>query len=310
MSLPPIDPIDLPSDRVEILSPERRSVAAMEPSANMIELTPAPDGRIPNLGHAALFLGFAAMLFLLMQLALVMLGLAPVKEAGGTITVLHPMLQIAVLGATYAGTLAAAWLFFPLMWHKPFGAGLQWNWAAARGHRLGLLGMGLLLGATSAVASSLITQAKQPPVDQFFPTATAAWIMTIFGTLVAPVFEEIAFRGFLLPAFAIALDWLRSPRSEGGYAKWRASTSISAMAWTFSAVLTSVLFVRIHADQIGNAWGPLAVLFCVSLLLTGVRIKTQSVAASVLVHAAYNGLIFLTTLIATGGYRHLDRLTQ
>jgi len=307
MSLPPIDPAP---GRIQILSPEPSGVARVEPTATVLDPLPVPSRRVPNLGHAALFLGFAAMLFLLMQLALVMLGLAPVKESGGAITVLHPMLQIAVLGATYAGTLAAAWLFFPLIWHKPFGAGLQWNWAAARSHRSGLLGMGLLLGATSAVASSLIPQAKQPPVDQFFPTATAAWIMTVFGTLVAPVFEEIAFRGFLLPAFAIALDWLRSPRSEGGYAKWRASTSLSPMAWAFSAVLTSVLFVRIHADQIGNAWGPLLVLFCVSLLLTGVRIKTRSVAASVMVHAAYNGLIFLTTLIATGGYRHLDRLAQ
>jgi hypothetical protein len=307
MSLPPIDPAP---DRIEILAPEPNAVAVVEPGTGMANALPVEGRRVPNFGHAALFLGFTAMLFLLMQLALVMLGLSPVKESGGAVTVLHPMLQIAVLAATYAGTLAAAWLFFPMIWHKPFGEGLQWNWAMAHSKRRGLLGLGLLLGAASAVASSLITQAKQPPVDQFFPTATAAWIMTIFGTLVAPVFEEIAFRGFLLPAFAIAFDWLRSPRAEGGYARWRASTGLSPMAWIFSAVLTSVLFVRIHADQIGNVWGPLLVLFCVSLVLTAVRIRLQSVAASVLVHATYNGLIFLTALIATGGYRHLDRMVQ
>lgn len=307
MSLPPIEPMQ---GRIEILPPKPASVAGIEPSANTLHPAPTPGRRIPNIGHAVLFLGFAAMLFLLMQLALVMLGLSPVKESGSTITVLHPMLQIAILGVTYAGTLAAAWLFFPLIWHKPFGVGLQWNWESARLYRLRLIGLGLVLGAVSAVASSLMTQAKQPPVDQFFPTATAAWIMTIFGTLGAPVFEEIAFRGFLLPAFAIAFDWLRAPRSEGGYVKWQASTRISPMAWTFSAVLTSVLFVRIHADQIGNVWGPLFVLFGVSLVLTVARITTRSVAASVMVHATYNGLIFLTALIATGGYRHLDRMTR
>jgi len=41
-------------------------------------------------------------------------------------------------------------------------------------------------------------------------------LITLFGTLVAPMFEEIAFRGFLLPAFAIAYDWLslRAPRRD------------------------------------------------------------------------------------------------
>jgi len=29
-----------------------------------------------------------------------------------------------------------------------------------------------------------------------------------------------------------------------------------------------------------------------------------------MVHAAYNGLVFLTVLIFTGGYRHLDRMTH
>jgi hypothetical protein len=29
-----------------------------------------------------------------------------------------------------------------------------------------------------------------------------------------------------------------------------------------------------------------------------------------MVHAAYNGFVFLTVLIATGGYRHLDRMLK
>jgi uncharacterized protein len=41
-----------------------------------------------------------------------------------------------------------------------------------------------------------------------------------------------------------------------------------------------------------------------------VRVKTQSVAASTIVHGAYNGFVFVTLLFATGGYRHLDRMTK
>ena len=58
-----------------------------------------------------------------------------------------------------------------------------------------------------------ITPPKTLPIDEFFLTSSSAWITTLFGVLVAPVFEEICFRGFLLPAFAIAYDWLSLPRT-------------------------------------------------------------------------------------------------
>jgi hypothetical protein len=41
-----------------------------------------------------------------------------------------------------------------------------------------------------------------------------------------------------------------------------------------------------------------------------VRIKTRSVASSTLVHACYNLSVFMTLFIATGGYRHLERLSR
>ena len=266
------------------------------------------ERRIPNFGQAALFVGFAAMLFLLLQLALVVLGLSPVTQSGGEIIIQHPMLQLGVLAGTYAGTLGAAWLFFPLLWHKPFLEGVRWRWRRARSLAWWLLGLGLFLGIAIAFLDQFIAQPKTPEIDQFFGSPLTAWVITFFGIFVAPVFEEIAFRGMLLPAFAIAFDWLRMPRTADGYALWRSGTEISRAAWILSAVLTSALFVWLHAQQVGYAWGVLAALFCVSLVLTAVRLRFDSVAASATVHAGYNGLIFLAGLVATGGYRHLDRM--
>lgn len=289
MSLPPIQQFD-----------------ARE-SAHVLPVAPAAR-RIPNLGHAALFLGFAAMLFLLLQLTLAMLNLSPVKPNAGQITVQHPMLQLGVLAGTYAGTLAAAALFFPLLWHQPFFKGLRWRWRAAYSLAGWLLTVGLFLGVVVAFLDQFITQPKTPEIDQFFMSPLAAWGITLFGIFVAPAFEEIAFRGMLLPAFAIALDWLRTPRTADGYARWSSGIQISRVAWAFSAILTSALFVWLHAQQVGYAWGVLATLFCVSLVFTAVRLRFDSVAASAMVHAGYNGLIFLAGLLATGGYRHLDRM--
>ena len=36
----------------------------------------------------------------------------------------------------------------------------------------------------------------------------------------------------------------------------------------------------------------------------------DSVAASALVHVSYNSILFLIMIVATGGFRHLDKLTQ
>ena len=66
----------------------------------------------------------------------------------------------------------------------------------------------------------------------------------------------------------------------------------------------------LHAQQLAHAWGALIVLFCVSLVLTFVRIRMRSVACSVLVHACYNLSVFIALFVVTGGYRHLDRLAK
>ena len=92
--------------------------------------------------------------------------------------------------------------------------------------------------------------------------------------------------------------------------RWQTTTSLTPAAWLFSAVLTSVVFALLHATQVAHVWNALLVLFSISLLLTWVRLKTGSVAASAMVHGAYNGFIFLLLMLQTGGYRHMERMTQ
>jgi len=160
------------------------------------------------------------------------------------------------------------------------------------------------------VVTYFVTPPKSMPMDEFFLSAATAWAITLFGTALAPAFEEICFRGFLVPAFAIAYDWLSLPRTNEARERWRTTTTLTPAALIFSALLSSLLFVWIHGAQYAYYWASLLALFCISLLLTFVRVKTQSVAASAIVHAAYNSFVFLVGIIATCGYRHLDRLTN
>jgi membrane protease YdiL (CAAX protease family) len=270
----------------------------------------APPRRIPNLGHALLFAGFTALTLFLFKLVLFALGESPVARQAGAVAVPHPKLQIAILAATYLTTLTAAWLFFPLAWQRSFLNGVRWQWAIARRQAAKLIALGLLVGFMMQIVTSLVAPPKTMPIDQFFLTPADAWLMALFGTLVAPAFEEICFRGFLVPAFAIAYDWLSLPRTPEARAHWQTTTTLSPDSLIFSAVLTSVIFAWMHADQYAHQWAALLALFSISLVLTFVRIKTGSVAASTLVHASYNFFDFLLLCIATGGYRHLDRLTH
>ena len=151
-------------------------------------------------------------------------------------------------------------------------------------------------------------------MEQFFHNPATIWLLVAFGTLLAPLFEEILFRGFLLPAIAIAVDWLRLPRhpaldpSEAlsHLDTWRASESFSVPALLVASILTSLFFALIHAPQLGYTWPAIALLAAVSLVLCYVRLRTRSVAASTFIHASYNFSVFITLFITTGGFRHLE----
>jgi membrane protease YdiL (CAAX protease family) len=267
--------------------------------------------RIPHLGHAILFVAFAGLILLLVQAALLGFFAHPVHDGQKiAISTQQPKLLVAAMAVAYVSALAASWFFFPLLWNRSFTDGIEWNFAAARRNILKLIALGLVLGWTVQAISSLIPVPKSIPMDNFFRTPSDVWLVTLFGTLLAPIFEEICFRGFLLPAFAIAYDWLSLPRTPVAQQRWQTTTSLTTAGLLFSAIVTSILFALLHAEQLAHAWGALFVLFCVSLVLTLVRVRTKSVACSALVHACYNLSVFLALFLVTGGYRHLDRITR
>jgi len=174
---------------------------------------------------------------------------------------------------------------FRRVWHRPFAEGIHWNGKQVAMHavRFILLGVALSL-VVSAVSSRLHAPPKDAPILELFQNRTLAWIATFFGVFVAPTAEELGFRGFLFPAL---------------------QNRVGAILAT---ILTSVLFALLHAGQLAHAWGPVAVLFFVSVVLCIVRLRTNSVAATALLHSSYNATLFLAMIVASGGYRHLEKL--
>jgi membrane protease YdiL (CAAX protease family) len=80
------------------------------------------------------------------------------------------------------------------------------------------------------------------------------------------------------------------------------------VSMSIASILTSIPFALMHAEQTGYSLGPFLLLVCVSMVLCWARLSTRSLAASVFVHASYNGLLFSFMLLGTEGFRHLDKM--
>ncbi len=167
-----------------------------------------PPTRIPNLGHLCLlvlllFFGFLATTLLTRSaLHFHLFGVTTVDQA---ITDIH--YTLGSQATLYLLTFLACLVVFPLVWHKSFLAGIQWNAATALRLRGGLFWAAFVCFVLAILNGLLIPGPSDTPIDKIFRTPGAAWLLFGFGVTFAPFFEEIAFRGFLLPALCTACDW-------------------------------------------------------------------------------------------------------
>jgi membrane protease YdiL (CAAX protease family) len=140
---------------------------------------------------------------------------------------------------------------------------------------------GVLMAILVELASTVLrTKAKLPIEALFHDRRGVIWLMAI-GILLAPLVEETIFRGYLYPVLARALG------VEGGI------------------LVTGLLFGAMHASQLWGGWGQIALICLVGIILTYVRARSGSVAASWLLHLGYNTFLFAAFFISTGGLRHL-----
>lgn len=258
--------------------------------------------RIPHLGHLALLLALVAVsgLISLAAFALITKGRPALRDSA--------VIQMALEATIYLLTLAASFKVFPLLWKRSFLSGIDFNALAARRNWPRLLLAGLLLCVLAQIPDRFITEPKHPEIEHLMSTQSGAWAALVLGVFLAPLCEEILFRGFLLPALATAYDWLSLDRTPAALQRWHSSTAHTTPAKVFAALLSSLAFALLHAPQDRYAWGIIAVLFGVGLTLAYVRLRTHSVAASTVVHMTYNGTLFALMLIWTHGFRHLERL--
>ena len=197
----------------------------------------------------------------------------------------HPTLLIVVtIIAQSAGSIAALLYFWILA--RVRRAGKLWpalGWHSLDGTHtdgatvLKYLFSGVALAITVTVMGQFVKQSGPVPFEEFFKARQSVLMLMGFGILVAPLVEETIFRGFLYPVAARQFGIVPG------------------------IIFTGIIFGAFHAMQLWGAWGQIALLVVVGIVLTSIRARTGSVLASFLVHVAYNSTLFAGLLIGSHG---------
>jgi len=195
-----------------------------------------------------------------------------------------PLVVVAGQSLAYILILAYMYVLVTRERRRPdFLAAIHWNWPSNVAV-YAVAGFALSLGLQGL--AHFLPIPKDLPIDSFFRTPAEAWALGLLSITLAPLMEELFFRGFLYPVLARRLGL------------------------HIAVFLTALGFALLHGAQLMFSWGPVLVIFLVGMVLTLVRAKTNSVAAGVLIHMAYNGTITVAMFAATDGFRHLERLNQ
>jgi CAAX protease family protein len=281
--------------------PQQQPLAApvpanLAPEPNESASTPFPSAaeRLPVLPKRESFppwtgwdvvavLGFTvAAVFLFSSVALGIAHLLTVKQhLSWNELASSPIVAIGAQLAAYPLVIAFMIVLVGSKSGERFWRAIRWNWHGAA--TMGFLVGGAGFASVVEFCSRWLPIPKSLPVDKYFNDTAGAYLMAVFGVTLAPLLEELFFRGMLYPLLRRA------------YGIWAA------------VAVTAAAFAAIHGAQLGNAWAPLLSIFVVGVVLTLVREHTGSVAASFLVHCGYNFTLFSMLWIGTDHFRHMEK---
>jgi hypothetical protein len=311
---PARQPYELPQGSATSFEPD--PYLAPELPVDMFGIpTPAPSlpeypRRIPNIGHALLFLGVAFVVMIIGQVLAVSVALATHIFPHQTFYQVYVTMvndartSIPMQAFCYGLVVLACIPVFSVIWLKPFGEGVHWNASQAWRRFMVLALIGLAVGFSVTFFGDYLPMPQNPPIKQdMMKSEVGAWLMLVFGVVIAPMLEELAFRGFLLPGLINSFRWF----GDRGIIPQPAADRVGIPV---SILITSLGFAFMHSQQVSHAWGPLLLIGIVSVVLCIVRLAMNSVAAGVVVHAAYNFTLFAGVLYQTDGFRHLEKLTS
>jgi membrane protease YdiL (CAAX protease family) len=162
---------------------------------------------------------------------------------------------------------------FRVQYDRPFWRSLGWVTPGLPFLSIALGGVGLAV-AVLLFGTLIHTPRTENPLTNLLKDPTSLALLAIFGTIVAPICEELVFRGFLQPVLV---------RSLG----------------TVAGILaTAVPFGLLHFQEYGNSWRHVLLISISGVAFGWIRHVTGSTKAAAGMHSAYNAFQFVLLIMA------------
>jgi membrane protease YdiL (CAAX protease family) len=158
-----------------------------------------------------------------------------------------------------------------LEYERPFWRSLGWLPVRIPFLQVVICGLGCALGV--ALLGSLIRiPTTSNPMVELMKDRPSAILMAFFGVTIAPLTEELVFRGFVQPLVVRSLGAIPG------------------------ILLAAIPFGLLHYHEYGNSWRHAVLIGLAGAAFGWMRHSTGSTQASTLMHASYNALIFVAVL--------------
>jgi membrane protease YdiL (CAAX protease family) len=166
--------------------------------------------------------------------------------------------------------------YFKLRYGRPLLSSL--GWVTPRPQKVSALAWGVLLAFGCIILGSLLqTPDEKTPLDLLLTDPVSIALMGVFAIALAPVFEELLFRGFLFPLIARPLGPL------------------------VGAAVAALPFALLHGPEYAWSWQRISIVFLAGFAFGWMRHRTGSTAAAAVMHAGYNGTFVLVLAISKFG---------
>ena len=172
-----------------------------------------------------------------------------------------------------------------LLHRHPFWKSMGWSRPPV-GRAVAFLVGGGVLAVVVTVLPPLLPDAEGFPLEQLFTSPLASYAIGVFAILVAPLVEELVFRGLLFAIFE------------------------RMVGLRFAVGATALLFAGLHVPEYWHAWNHVLMISIVGLVFSLARAKSGSLAASVLLHVGYNTCMMAALFFTTQHFHVLDNLSH
>jgi membrane protease YdiL (CAAX protease family) len=183
----------------------------------------------------------------------------------------------------YTSILGYLFLLARIQHRQPFWRSLGWK-RPTRQQVLACLAGGGALAVLIRIAPPLLPDAEGFPLERLFTSMAASYAIGAFAIGVAPVIEELVFRGLLFAIFE------------------------RAVGLRFAIVTTAALFAGLHVPEYWHAWNHVLMILVVGVVFSLARGMSGTLTPSILLHVGYNACMMTSLFFTTQHFRALEGL--